>query len=135
MSLNPFQGILSSDEAIASVMSTGTKSPRTERHFSTFPLTSHLHSALLRIVSRHPFLSVKLVFMRVPEIHDGFEWKVYISRSTTVKDVIHCVCEQLGLVKSLPVPGGGSIEYAIEKVSDSESGMHSSYVRRPALFC
>ncbi|THH12248.1 hypothetical protein EW145_g96 [Phellinidium pouzarii] len=100
---------------IAPLLVSKAQSPALERHFSLFPLTSHLHSPLIRIVSRHPLLSVKFSFLRVPEIHDGFEWTIYLTRSMAVKDVINDVCEQLGLVRSLPVLDGGTIEYAIEE--------------------
>ena len=56
-----------------------------------------------------------MTFLRVPEIHDGFEWTVFLTRDMTVRNVINTTCEQLGLVKSLPVPGGGAIDYAIEE--------------------
>ena len=69
----------------------------------------------MRIVSRHPLLRIKLSFLRVPEIHDGFEWSVYLSRHMTVQDVVKAVCERFGLVKALPVAGGGAIDYAIEE--------------------
>jgi hypothetical protein len=54
--------------------------------------------------------------LRVPEIHDGFEWRVFIGRTTLVKEVIAVVLRELGLVKSLPVPGGGTISYVVEEV-------------------
>lgn len=88
----------------------------TERHFSTFPLTSHLHKPVLRLVSLHPFLALTISFLRVPEIHDTFQWKLFISRSTTVRDAIDLVIEELGLTKALPVPGGGTLEYVLEEV-------------------
>jgi diaphanous 1 len=84
------------------------------RHFSTFPLTSHLHSPTLRLVSLHVTLSLSLSFARVPEIHDGFIWTVYYARSSIVEDVIRSVVEDLGLAKSLPMARGGNIEYIIQ---------------------
>jgi diaphanous 1 len=79
-------------------------------------LTSHLHTPTLRLVSLHPLLSVSLYFLRVPEIHDGFAWKTFFARSTTVREVINLVTDELGLTKALPVPGGGTIEYVLEEV-------------------
>lgn len=55
-------------------------------------------------------------FLRVPEIHDGFEYKLFISESTTVNDSIDLIMEELGLTKSLPIPGGGNLEYVVEEV-------------------
>ena len=68
-------------------------------------------------MSRHPLLKVSLSFLRVPEIHDGFEWTVYITRRSTVQNVIDSICEQLGLIKSLPVPGSATLDYSIEEVT------------------
>ena len=34
-----------------------------------------------------------------------------------MQDVVKAVCERFGLVKALPVAGGGAIDYAIEEVS------------------
>jgi len=79
-------------------------------------MTSHLHNPALRLVSLHSSLSVVFSFLRVPEIHDGYEYKVFISRSTTVVDVIGTVVDELGLAKSLPIPGAGNLEYVIEEV-------------------
>ena len=109
------QGLLSYDTRVAPLLSSPSKTTAPERHFSAFPLTSHLHSPVLRLVSLHPSLSIELVFLRVMEIHDGFRWTVYLTRSTSVSDVIKTVCEQLGLAKSLPVPGGGNIDYVLEE--------------------
>lgn len=91
-----------------------------QKHFSTFPLTSHLHSPALRLVSLHAALSLSLSFARVPEIHDGFVWTVYYARNTIVEDVIRSVVEDLGLVKSLPMAGGGNLEYIIQDGSEGD---------------
>lgn len=96
----------------------------TDRHFSTFPLTSHLHTPTLRIVSLHPFLSLTCSIVRVPEIHDGFQWKLFISRSSTVHDAVDAIIHELGLAQSLAIPGGGNLEYVLEEVwsfNDRES--------------
>ena len=107
-------GIVPPDTPIAPILASNSKPSAPERHFSAFPLTSHLHAPAVRLVSRHSLLRITISFLRVPEVHDGFRWTVYLSRSMTVGDVIRAVCEQLGLVKSLPVAGGGVIDYAIE---------------------
>jgi hypothetical protein len=64
----------------------------------------------------HPQLQLSLTFARVPEIHDSFEWQTFISKSTTVNDVISLTVEELGLVKSLRIPGSGNLEYVLEEV-------------------
>ena len=86
------------------------------RHFSAFPLTSHMHTPTLRLVSLHPSLSVTLSFIRVPEIHETFTRRVFFARASTVKDVINTVVEDLGLAKTMPVPGAGALEYVLEEV-------------------
>lgn len=88
------------------------------RHFSAFPLTSHMHTPTLRLVSLHPSLSVTLSFARVPEIHETFTWKVFFARTSTAKDVINTVVEELGLAKTLPIPGAGTLEYVLEEVRE-----------------
>jgi hypothetical protein len=101
--------------------------PSLERHFSAFALTSHLHSPVLRLVSLHPSLSVSVSFLRVPEIHDGFAWKCFFSRTTTVRDVVESILDTLGLSRSLPVPGAGAVRYVLEEVwaeGDTESELH-----------
>lgn len=86
------------------------------RHFSAFPLTSHMHTPTLRLVSLHPSLSVTLSFIRVPEIHETFTRRVFFARASTAEDVINTVVEDLGLAKTLPIPGAGSLEYVLEEV-------------------
>jgi hypothetical protein len=98
------------------------------RHFSVFPLTSHMHTPTLRLVSLHSSLSVTLSFIRVPEIHETFTWKVFFARASTSEDVISTVMEELGLAKTLPIPGAGILEYVLEEVWEdgkSERKFHS----------
>jgi len=74
---------------------------------------------------------VNLTFLRVPEIHDGFEYKFFISQAMTVSEVIERVTEELGLTKSLPVPDGGNLEYVAEEVwldKNSESMVYHAKV-------
>jgi diaphanous 1 len=87
-----------------------------QRHFSSFPLTSHLHNPILRLVSLHPLLSISCTFLRVPEVHDGYEKRFFISTAMTVGDVVDLISRELGLTKILPIPGGGTLEYALEEV-------------------
>ena len=98
------------------VASCNNQSQSNQRHFSSFPLTSHLHNPAFRLVSLHSSLEVVLSFLRVPEIHDGYEYKVFVSRSTSVEDVITRIIQELGLAKSLPIPGAGNLEYILEEV-------------------
>ncbi|KAH7919532.1 hypothetical protein BV22DRAFT_1075069, partial [Leucogyrophana mollusca] len=106
-------GIISSTALIAPLLDRDS-SNASERHFSAFPLTTHLHTPVLRLVSLHPLLTLTVTFFRVPEIHDGFRWTVYFTRTSTVDDIICSVIEELGLSKTLPIPGAGNIEYVLE---------------------
>lgn len=112
----PTSGLLDGTTKIAPLIQTTPSDPSLQRHFSAFALTSHLHSPVLRLVSLHPSLSVSVSFLRVPEIHDGFAWRCFFSRNTTVRDIIESVLDSLGLTKSLPVPGGGTVQYVLEEV-------------------
>lgn len=110
-----FSGIVGSDVLVEPTVAANNQLQSKQRHFS-FPLTSHLHDPAFRLVSLHPSLEVVLSFLRVPEIHDGFEYKVFVSRSTSVEDVISRVLEELGLIKSFPIPGAGNPDYILEEV-------------------
>ena len=77
-----------------------------------------MHAPTLRLVSLHPSLSVTLSFVRVPEIHETFMWKVFFARASTVRDVIDTIVEELGLAKTLPIPGAGTFEYVLEEISE-----------------
>jgi diaphanous 1 len=79
-------------------------------------LTSHLHIPVLRLISLNVLLMISLTFLRVPEIHDSYKYKFFISRTMTVDDVIKRVIDELGLTRSLPFPGGGILEYVVEEV-------------------
>jgi hypothetical protein len=67
-------------------------------------------------VSLHPLLSLTVSFLRVPQIHDGYEWSFFISRGTTVEVAVGLVVDELGLSRNLPVAGGGNFEYVLEEV-------------------
>ena len=117
-------GILPDSTPISPILNSSSKpaSPQVQRHFSAFPLTSHLHTPELRLVSRHPLLCITLQLLRIPEIHDGFQWKRFLAYSTTVDDVIQGVCEELGLTKHIPGPAGGPVEYVMEQVWQPAKG-------------
>lgn len=80
-----------------------------------------MHTPTLRLVSLHHSLSVTLTFIRVPEIHETFTWKAFFTRESTAKDVVDAVVEELGLTKTLPIPGTGTLEYVLEEVPKDES--------------
>ncbi|KAJ6515515.1 hypothetical protein C8R45DRAFT_809608 [Mycena sanguinolenta] len=126
-------GTLQPTTPIAPLVNAMTANPPVDRGFSSFPLTSHMHNPVLRLVSLNPSLSVSLSFQRVWEIHDGFEYKIFISRDTTVGDVIDAVISELGLAKTLPIPGGGNLEYALEEVWTDRKGAESSRLPRSSL--
>ncbi|KAI0307002.1 hypothetical protein B0F90DRAFT_1807716 [Multifurca ochricompacta] len=109
-------GLLRDSANIAPLIQAAPADPSLQRHFSAFALTSHLHSPLLRLVSLHPSLSVTISFLRVPEIHDGFNWKCFFSRTTAVREVSESIIDTLGLTRSLPGPGGAVVQYVLEEV-------------------
>ncbi|KZT71430.1 FH2-domain-containing protein [Daedalea quercina L-15889] len=119
-------GIISPPNLVAPLLNAPSPTARSERHFSAFPLTSHLHTPVLRLVSLHPFLALTCSFLRVPEIHDGFQWKIFIARTTTVREAVDLVIEQLGLMKALPVPGSGALDYVLEEVWSQDDVEKSS---------
>ncbi len=108
-------GTIESSALVAPLLQTALPDSPSKRHFSSFPMTSHLHNPVLRLVSLNPELAFTVSFLRVPEIHDGYEYKIYLHPSMTVKQVVDLVIEELGLAKSLPVPGGGALEYVLEE--------------------
>ncbi|QRW01940.1 hypothetical protein RhiLY_00937 [Ceratobasidium sp. AG-Ba] len=108
-------GMLSNDATIEELMPRSPESkPLVQRHFSAFPLTSHLHAPIVRLVSQHPSLNFHITFERVPEITDGFMIQWFISRGSTVSDVIAGIGDDLGLTLYLAGPGGGNVDYVIE---------------------
>lgn len=116
------KGIVNPQTAVAPLLNATAPAADAQRHFSTFPLTSHLHTPCLRLVSLHPFLVLSCDFARVPEIHDGFQWKLFVSRDSNVQAAVDAVVQELGLTKSLPIPGGGALEYVLEEVwADQET--------------
>lgn len=122
--LNSFKGTLHASALIAPIVASHASTESIQRHFSAFPMTGHLHNPVLRLVSLNPLLSVVTSFLRVPEIYDGFQYKVFLSRTTTVAELIQSIVEELGLAKSLPIPGASSVEYVVEEVwvdRDNES--------------
>ena len=126
--LRPLTGILDPSMPMQPLLNATVPSQLSQRHFSAFPLTSHLHTPTVRLVALHPSLSIALSFLRVPEVHDGFTWRMFFSRTTTVQDTVDSIVEELGLTKSLPVPGGGILEYALEEAwidGDEESQLSS----------
>ncbi|KAJ3859957.1 hypothetical protein EV359DRAFT_75418 [Lentinula novae-zelandiae] len=96
------------------------------RTFSTFPMTGHMQQPVLRLVSLNSFLTLDLSFLRLPEIHDSFVYKLFISRQTLVSTVITQVIDELGLALSIPIPGGGPLEYIMEEVWTDGSSEKSS---------
>ncbi|EJD48467.1 hypothetical protein AURDEDRAFT_162426 [Auricularia subglabra TFB-10046 SS5] len=110
-------GILDSSEPIAPLLATtAPKTATVHRHFSAFPLTSHMHTPVLRLISLHPHLCITVSFARVPEIEDDFTWRWYLARTTTVEEVLDGVGTELGLAKVIYGPGGGNIDYVLEEV-------------------
>jgi len=113
--------LLTTSDPIAPLLPAAAPVPL-QRHFSAFPLTSHLHTPSIRLVSLHPSLTLNLLFLRVPEIDDGFAMQWYLARSTTVEEVIEGVAEEMGLTKVITGPGGGNVDYVLEEAWISNTG-------------
>ena len=119
-----FKGVVHASAPIAPILAGHTSKESIQPHFSSFPMTGHLHNPVVRLISLNPLLSVVVSFQRVPEIHDGFQYKLFLSRKTTVAELVQSTVEELGLTKSLPIPGASNVEYAVEEVwvdQDNES--------------
>ncbi|TCD69208.1 hypothetical protein EIP91_008311, partial [Steccherinum ochraceum] len=128
-------GMVPSSTTIAPLLNATKPTASSNRHFSAFPLTSHLHTPTLRLVSLHPSLSLTISFLRTPEVHDGFEYKVFFGRTSTVRNAIDQVTEELGLTKSLPVPGGGALEYVLEEVWSDGDAEKCARLSADAILC
>lgn len=88
-----------------------------------------MHTPVLRLVSLHPHLSITVAFARVPEIEDEFKWRFYLTRGTTVEEVLDGVGAELGLAKVIYGPGGGTVDYILEEVWLHSDGTDRKYRR------
>ncbi|KAJ7490265.1 armadillo-type protein [Mycena galericulata] len=128
-------GTLRSTTLIAPIVNAQTGNLPVERQYSSFGFTGHMQSPALRLVSLNRALSVSFSFLRVWEIHDGFQYKLFISRNTTVQQVVDAVVEELGLAKTLPIPGAGKLEYVLEEVwTDGNSSKTSRLPKSSLMF-
>lgn len=123
-------GLLSPLTPLQPLLNPPTTRTQAHRHFSAFPLTSHLHTPYLRLVSLYPHLVFPVSFLRVPGIPDGFSWTVFLARNTIAEDALAVASDELGLTKVLGGPGGGNVEYVLEEVwKDKEvEGMMPTFV-------
>jgi diaphanous 1 len=117
-------GILSATDHIGSLIAS-TKPPSLQRHFSAFPLSSHLHTPSIRLVSLHSSLRVTLTSLRIPDVDDDLEFQWFLAHSTTVEEVMNGVIEEMGFSRVITGPGGGVVEYVLEEAwiaSDGKEG-------------
>ncbi|KAG8790334.1 hypothetical protein FRC17_008923, partial [Serendipita sp. 399] len=108
-------GLLDRNDKIGPLLNSG-KPPSLQRHFSAFPLSSHLHTPAIRLVSLHSLLRVTLTCMRVPDLEDDLDIEWFLARNTTAEEVVNGVIEEFGLTKVMGGPGGGNIDYVLEEV-------------------
>lgn len=122
-------GLLQATDNIGSILA-ASKPPSLQRHFSAFPLSSHLHAPSIRLVSLHPSLHVILQCSRIPGLDDDLEVDWFVARATTVEDVINGVIEEIGLPKVISGPGGGTVDYCLEEawISGEDEGMYKSFI-------
>lgn len=76
-----------------------------------YPLSSHLHTPCLRIISRHPSLSTLITLVRVPSMPNGFQIRWFISYDTTASQLLSNVIESYGIPK---FAGGSTVDYLLE---------------------
>lgn len=114
-------GLLTASQDISSLLASA-KPPPLQRHFSAFPLSSHLHTPAIRLVSLHALLRATLSCARIPDLDDDIELDWFLARGTTVFDVVNGVVEELGLTRAIAGPGGGNVDYVMEEVWVSEQG-------------
>lgn len=107
-------GLLASTELVKPLLGP-SKPPAMQRHFSAFPLSSHLHTPPIRLVSLHPLLHVTLRSMRIPDLEDDIDIEWFLARTTTAEEVVNTVTEELGLPKVISGPGGGTVDYVLEE--------------------
>ncbi|KAJ6566849.1 hypothetical protein B0H19DRAFT_941165 [Mycena capillaripes] len=103
-------GTLQPTALIAPLLAAASAKPPVEQQ------TSPMHQPALRLVSLNPALFISFSFLRIREIYDDFEYKLFLSRNATAKEVVGTVVEELGLTKTLFTPGGGDLEYMLEEV-------------------
>lgn len=127
------EGLLPGDTLIAPLLKTSApQRPSLHRHFSAFPLSSHLHTPTLRLVALHPALSLQMSFLRVPEIPDDYFLQWYLTRGSTADDAISSVADGLGLTRNL---GGTVVPYVIEEiVCDADGKECKLRTKRSRLF-
>ncbi|PVF96346.1 FH2-domain-containing protein [Serendipita vermifera] len=118
-------GILSATEHIGPLIAS-TKPPSLQRHFSAFPLSSHLHTPSIRLVSLHPSLCLTLSTLRIPDVDDDLEFQWFLARGTTVEEVMNGVVEEMGLSRVITGPGGGVVEYVLEEAWIAQDGKEAS---------
>lgn len=116
---------LPSTTAIAPLLkASAPAAPSMHRHFSAFPLTSHMHTPTLRLVALHPALSLRVKFTRVPEISDDVSLPFYITRNSKAEDLQLIIMETLGLTKFL---AGTAVPYVMEEVIQGKDGRESMH--------
>jgi hypothetical protein len=116
-------GLISATDRIAPLVSS-TK-PQLQRHFSAFPLSSHLHAPSIKLVSLHSLLQVKLSCSRIPDIEDGLELEWFLARTTTADELVTSIVETLGFAKVISGPGGGTVDYVLEEAWVTPDGEES----------
>ncbi|KAG8772151.1 hypothetical protein FRC16_005730, partial [Serendipita sp. 398] len=114
-------GLLDRNDKISPLLNS-SKPPSLQRHFSAFPLSSHLHTPSIRLVSLHQLLRVTLTCLRVPDLEDDVDIEWFLARNVTAEEVVNGMIEEFGLTKVMGGVGGGNIDYVLEEAWVPKTG-------------
>lgn len=118
-------GLLPLDQDILSHLRSQVHDPAKSSAFSDFALSAHLHAPRLRLVCGAPGLCVRLAFVHVPDIDDGWSQRLWFlpapsddatasGTGSFASEVIEAVIEEFG-IRKVVLQGSKSarVEYAI----------------------
>lgn len=121
------QGVLPLDTTVAQALSetnsTSTSAaparpPPSNRQFSDFVLTNHLHSASLRLVYL-PF-ALDVCFQHIPGVREEWRRRIWIGGEMTAGEVVEALVEEMG-VRKVVVHGAKTarVEYVLQVAAAS----------------
>lgn len=127
-------GLLPLDSDILSFLRKDYYDPVKSSAFSDFALSAHLHAPRLRLVCGAPGLCLRLAFVHVPEIQDGWSNRLWFlpapsdtdspaaGTGSLASELIQAVIEELG-IRKVVLQGSKSarVEYAIAMPASGKS--------------
>lgn len=118
-------GLLRSDSDVLAYLRATTHDPTKSSAFSDFALSAHLHAPRLRLVCGAPGLHLRLAFVHVPEIPDGWSQRLWFlpapaddataaGTGSLASELIQAIIEELG-IRKVVLQGSKSarVEYAV----------------------